>query len=158
MGVKKQIFTMELTDAVIQEIIQNGGGEIHISTSEYQDLNSLDTQYWKFHSPYGVPGDELIVLEDYAIREFSQTSHGFFATLEYRDGSTIKKRSRTPLAITPQGNWLRANTMPTFFPRCSLLVQDVQLAVDCSCWIFVTSQLNLPTIDLDWDITSSCRC
>ena len=40
MGVKKQIFTMELTDAVIQEIIQNGGGEIHISTSEYQDLNS----------------------------------------------------------------------------------------------------------------------
>lgn len=152
MPVKKQIFKLILTDPVVQEILQNGGGEIRINTSLYPDLNSIDQEYWKYHSPYGSPGDELIILEDYAIREVGQTSAGFYTVLEYRDGTQIKRPSRVAGTITPKNCFLNASSMPSCFSRITALIQDIEMSIDNSQWIFIISQTNLPTMEFDWSL------
>lgn len=160
MPVKKQVYKLILTDSVVQEILQSGGGEVRISTAQFPDLNTVDQEYWKFHSPYGQPGDELIILEDYAIRKISQTSKGFYTTIEYKDGMTVEKQSRVACAITPEGCWINANAMPTCFSRLQAVIQSIDMSIDNSQWIFIISQTNLPTIELDWgfDGTPGCDC
>lgn len=152
MSVKKQVFKLVLTDTVVQEILQNGGGEIRVNTSVYPDLNTVDQEYWKFHTPYGLPGDELVILEDYAIREVSQTSDGFYTVIEYKDGTRIRQQSRVSAAITPKGCWLTANTMPACFSRVNAVIQSVDMSIDNTQWIYIISQTNLPTVDIDWTL------
>lgn len=158
MSVKKQVYKLILTDSVVQELIQNGGGEVRVNTALFPDLNTIDQEFWMYHTPYGLPGDELIILEDYAIREVSQTSDGFYTIIEYKDGTRIKKQSRTPASITPKGCWLNANTMPTCFSRINALVQDINMSVDNSQWIYTISQTNLATIELGWSLGGDCGC
>lgn len=165
MAVKKQVYKLVLTDAVVQEILQNGGGEVRVNTTLYPDLNTIDQEYWKFHSPYGSPGDELILLEDFAVREVAQNSEGFYTVVEYKDGTQIKRQSRAPMSLTPKGCWLNACSMPTCFSRVTALIQDVQMSIDNSQWIFTISQTNLPIVEIDWSlddtgsvIGSNCNC
>ena len=158
MAVKKQTLTMVLTNVVIQEIMQSSGGVIHLSNSLYPDLDTVDTQYWKFHSPFGAPGDELIILEDYAIREVGQNSNGFYAIIEYKDGLQVKKAIGAPAAINPKGSWLNANTMPTCYSRCKVLIQDIQMAPDNSEWLFIVSLLNLPSVQFNFSTVANADC
>lgn len=141
MAVKKQLIKLVLTDSVIQELLQNKGGEVKINTSLYPDLNTVEQQYWKFHTPYGVPGDELLILEDYAIREVSQTAEGYFIVIEYRDGSKVKKQVSYCTSVTPKDCWLTANTMPCCYSRLHAVIQDIQMSVDNTQWIYVISQI-----------------
>lgn len=159
MSIKKQVLTMVLTNTVIQDILQSSGGTIHLSTSLYPDLDTVDPQYWKFHSPFGYPGDELIILEDYAVREAGQNNTGFYAVIEYKDGLQIKKNVSAPTAITPTGSWLNANTMPVCYSRCRVLIQDIQMAPDNSEWMFIVSLLTLPSIQFGFNtVSSTCGC
>lgn len=134
---KKLTTYINLTKEEITGLLAGTNNSLTISTQTYPELDQFEQGYWKFHSPWGNPGDELLVKEPYKITRLCQDATGYFATIEYQDGTSVVFPVATPLALTAKDTFISAENIPNSLIRCKLLIQDVQLAVDGNSWVFV---------------------
>ena len=68
---------MPMDLAKIVELLENGGGQIVMSTTPFRSiLQDMEEQYWKYHSPLGNPGDVVLLLEDYRVDHICQSADG----------------------------------------------------------------------------------
>lgn len=145
-SVEKRITKVELNESVITQLVTGKGGLLRLPTANFPELNALEQQYWPFHSPYGAPGDELWVVEDYRIVKVCSTNEGCKLTLEFRDSTQVVLDSKFNMALTPEGTWIPAASMPPDLSRLKLLLQSVACSGDYSEWQFTTVHLNPITL------------
>lgn len=136
---KKRTIAITLTQEELGLLLTNSGGQIKLATAPYQELNDFDNIYWAFHNPWGLPGDELVVQEEYRIAKVCQTLDGYSVTVQYRDDTTRVFDSKITMALTPKGSWIQSKDMPDFLVRCRLLIQQVTMTDNS--WFFTVVTL-----------------
>lgn len=126
----------------ITEIIEGRGGQVSLSTTPYAvELAEMEQQYWRFHSPWGNPGDKVYALENYRIDKVCQTANGYYITIKFEDGQTVTVKSNTPMAITAKDSFISSDgAVPDIAIRLRMIIQDVQLVGDN--WVFTMALEN----------------
>lgn len=120
----------------VKELLDARGGTVTLSTTPYAvELSAMESQYWRFHSPWGNPGDKVYALENYRIERVCQSADGYTITVKFEDGEEISSSSTTPMAITAKDTFISgAGAVPDIAIRLKMIIQDVQ--VDEDNWVF----------------------
>jgi hypothetical protein len=138
--VEKNITFLNTVSSIVEDLISNSGGTIRESTNKYTGLNEISDNYWKYHTPYGVQGDEIILREDYRFTKICQTTKGYTITVEYRSGETVSFEQDRSYPLTPDGTFISSESMPQWASRLVVVITDVQMSVDNTEWIFTVSK------------------
>lgn len=134
-----KITRIELPISKVQNLLDNGGGDLSLSlTPHLTELSSMEQQYWKYHTPWGNPGDKVHVLEKYRIDRMCTTVDGYVITYAFEDGTEIQTNSNIPVAITPKGQWLPGTNAPDAAIRLKMVIQDVQITGED--WVFTLAK------------------
>lgn len=139
MGVTANITKFELPLSEITPLLDANGGTLKLSPTPYlNELASMEQQYWKYHSPWGNPGDKLYVLEKFRVERLCQSADGYKVTYKYEDEREVSVSSPVPVAITAKGTMISGVNMPDTAIRLKLVIQDVQMTGDN--WIFTLAK------------------
>lgn len=139
--VASKVTRFELPLDKIKGLIENGGGDLPLGVTPFlNDLSSMEKQYWKFHSPWGNPGDKLYILEKFRVDRLCQSADGYMVTYKFEDGEEIQVASTVPVAITAKGQWLPGTQAPDSAIRLKMVIQDVQITGDS--WVFTLAKEN----------------
>ena len=122
--------------AKVTELLQGNGGVVTLSTTPYAvELAEMEPQYWRFHSPWGNPGDIVHALENYRIERVCQSADGYMVTVKFEDDEEVGTESTIPMAITAKGVFIPGSgAVPDLAIRLKMVIQDVQIAGDN--WVF----------------------
>lgn len=139
--VEAQVTRIELPLNEVKNLLENNGGDLSLGlTPALNSLASMEKQYWKFHSPWGNPGDKLYILEKFRVDRLCQSADGYMVTYKFEDGEEIQIASVTPVAITAKGQWLPGTQAPDAAIRLKMVIQDVQVTSDS--WVFTLAKEN----------------
>lgn len=141
-AIEKRVTRVEFTSDVITQLITGKGGVLKLPTTNQSGLDVFDKQFWAFHTPYGSPGDELWVVEDYRVVKVCATLEGYKVTMEFKDGTQVVVDYKYNVALTAEGSWIPAASMPPELSRLKLLIQSIACSGDYSEWQFTTVHLN----------------
>lgn len=130
-----------LSPAKIAELIAGKGGSITLSTTPHaMELAEMEPQYWRFHSPWGNPGDLVWALENYRIDRVCQNAEGYTVTVKFEDQSELSSPSLSPMAVTAKGTFISGSGgVPDLAIRVKLVIQDVQIVGDD--WVFTVAMV-----------------
>lgn len=88
--------------------------------------NNYDEEYYKYHSPYGNPGDEIYVVEDYIIKKICILNDKNIITVEYTiDDETRIFETYNSYSVTPQSYSNSFVNMPKEFVRFILIIDEI---------------------------------
>lgn len=133
---KAKITKFELPISKVQEILADGGGTIALPTTPYAvDLATMESQYHKYHTPWGQPGDKVYILERYRITKMCTLPDSkYILTIEYEDGTEKQVPNNVPVALTAKNAWISGANAPDYAIRLKMVIQDVQMTGDS--WLF----------------------
>lgn len=135
-----KITRFELPLAKVQGLLENNGGDLSLSLTPYlNDLASMETQYWKYHSPWGNPGDKVYILEKFRVERLCQSADGYMVTYKFEDGAEVQVPSNIPVAVTAKNNWLAGSSAPEGAIRLKMVIQDVQVTGED--WVFTLAKV-----------------